>query len=79
MKMKIKEFLMMIKYMNYIIIYLLFMINKLIMLLLKKIFKNKCFKKNLIILILMVNLLKQISHYRHYKEILSKNLLDNSL
>lgn len=79
MKMKIKEFLMMIKYMNYIIIYLLFMINKLIMLLLKKIFKNKCFKKNLIILILMVNLLKQIFHYRHYKEILSKNLLDNSL
>ena len=79
MKMKIKEFLMMIKFMNYIIIYLLFMINKLIMLLLKKIFKNKCFKKNLIILILMVNLLKQIFHYRHYKEILSKNLLDNSL
>lgn len=79
MKMKIKEFLMMIKYMNYIIIYLLFMINKLIMLLLKRIFKNKCFKKNLIILILMVNLLKQIFHYRHYKEILSKNLLDNSL
>lgn len=79
MKMKIKEFLMMIKYMNYIIIYLLFMINKLIMLLLKKIFKNKCFKKNLIILILMVNFLKQIFHYRHYKEILSKNLLDNSL
>lgn len=79
MKMKIKEFLMMIKYMNYIIIYLLFMINKLIILLLKRIFKNKCFKKNLIILILMVNLLKQIFHYRHYKEILSKNLLDNSL
>lgn len=79
MKMKIKEFHMKIKYMNYIIIYLLFMINKLIMLLLKKIFKNKCFKKNLIILILMVNLLKQIFHYRHYKEILSKNLLDNSL
>lgn len=79
MKMKIKEFHMKIKFMNYIIIYLLFMINKLIMLLLKKIFKNKCFKKNLIILILMVNLLKQIFHYRHYKEILSKNLLDNSL
>lgn len=79
MKMKIKEFLMMIKFMNYIIIYLLFMINKLIMLLLKRIFKNKCFKKNLIILILMVNLLKQIFHYRHYKEILFKNLLDNSL
>lgn len=79
MKMKIKEFLMMIKFMNYIIIYLLFMINKLIMLLLKRIFKNKCFKKNLIILILMVNLLKQIFHYRHYKEILYKNLLDNSL
>lgn len=79
MKMKIKEFHMMIKYMNYIIIYLLSMINKLIMLLLKKIFKNKCFKKNLIILILMVNLLKQIFLYRHYKEILSKNLLDNSL
>ena len=79
MKMKIKEFLMMIKFMNYIIIYLLFMINKLITLLLKRIFKNKCFKKNLIILILMVNLLKQIFHYRHYKEILYKNLLDNSL
>lgn len=79
MKMKIKEFLMKIKYMNYIIIYLLFMINKLITLLLKKIFKNKCFKKNLIILILMVNLLKQIFLYKHYKEILSKNLLDNSL
>lgn len=79
MKMKIKEFLMMIKFMNYIIIYLLFMINKLITLLLKRIFKNKCFKKNLIILILMVNLLKQIFLYRHYKEILYKNLLDNSL
>lgn len=79
MKMKIKEFLMMIKYMNYIIIYSLFMINKLIMLLLKRIFKNKCFKKNLIILILMVNLLKQIFLYKHYKEILYKNLLDNSL
>ena len=79
MKMKIKEFLMKIKYMNYIIIYSLFMINKLIMLLLKIIFKNKCFKKNLIILILMVNLLKQIFLYKHYKEILYKNLLDNSL
>lgn len=79
MKMKIKEFHMKIKFMNYIIIYLLYMINKLIMLLLKKIFKNKCFKKNLIILILMVNPLKQIFHYRHYKEILFKNLLDNSL
>lgn len=79
MKMKIKEFLMKIKYMNYIIIYSLFMINKLIMLLLKRIFKNKCFKKNLIILILMVNLLKQIFLYKHYKEILYKNLLDNSL
>ena len=78
MKMKIKEFLMMIRYMNYIIIYSLFMINKLIMLLLKRIFKNKCFKKNLIILILMVNLLKQIFLYKHYKEILYKNLLDNS-
>ena len=55
------------------------MINKLIMLLLKRIFKNKCFKKNLIILILMVNLLKQIFLYKHYKEILYKNLLDNSL
>ena len=77
--MKIKEFLMKIKYMNYIIIYSLFMINKLIMLLLKRIFKNKCFKKNLIILILMVNLLKQIFLYKHYKEILYKNLLDNSL
>lgn len=79
MKMKIKEFHMKIKFMNYIIIYLLFMINKLITLLLKRIFKNKYFKKNLIILILMVNLLKQIFHYRHYKEILYKNLLDNSL
>lgn len=79
MKMKIKEFLMKIKYMNYIIIYSLFMINKLIMLLLKRIFKNKCFKKNLITLILMVNLLKQIFLYKHYKEILYKNLLDNSL
>lgn len=79
MKMKIKEFLMGIKYMNYIIIYLLFIINKLIILLLKRIFRNKCFKKNLTTLILMVNLLKQIFLYRHYKEILYKNLLDNSL
>lgn len=79
MKMKIKEFLMMIKYMNYIIIYLLFTINKLIKLLLKKLFKNKCFKKNLIILILMVNLLKQIFLYKHYKGTLYKSLLDNSL
>lgn len=70
MKMKIKEFLMVIKYTNYIIIYLLFMINKLIILLLKKLFKNKCFKKNY---------LKQIFLYKHYKEILYKNLLDNSL
>lgn len=70
MKMKIKEFLMVIKYTNYIIIYLLFMINKLIILLLKKLFKNKCFKKNH---------LKQIFLYKHYKEILYKNLLDNSL
>lgn len=79
MKMKIKEFLMGIKYTNYIIIYLLFIINKPIILLLKRIFRNKCFKKNLTILILMVNLLKQIFLYRHYKEILYKNLLDNSL
>lgn len=79
MKMKIKEFLMMIKYMNYIIIYLLFTINKLIKLLLKKLFKNKCSKKSLIILILMVNPLKQIFLYKHYKEILYKSLLDNSL
>ena len=68
-----------IKYMNYIIIYLLFMINKPIKLLLKRIFKNKCFKKNLIILILMVSPLKQIFLYKHYKGILYKNLLDNSL
>lgn len=79
MKMKIKEFLMKIKYMNYIIIYLLFTINKLIKLLLKRIFKNKCSKKNLIILILMVNPLKQIFLYKHYKGILYKSLLDNFL
>ena len=78
MKMKIKEFLMKIKYMNYIIIYSLFMINKLIMLLLKRIFKNKCFKKNLIILTHTVNPQKQIFHYKHFKEILFKSLLDNS-
>lgn len=79
MKMKIKEFLMMIKYTNYTIIYLLFTINKLIKLLLKKLFKNKCFKKNLIILIFMVNPLKQIFLYKHYKETLYKSLLGNSL
>ena len=78
MKMKIKEFHMKIKFMNYIIIYLLFMINKLIMLLLKRIFKNKCFKKNLIILTHTVNHQKQIFQYKHFKEILFKSLLDNS-